>query len=239
MPAFGSDNEKLSLSHRRCTCSAIRNRRLDSPSPASRSPQGRAFRRGIEAFGRKTGAEALLELRGSLRSSWRGQWLYPLAGQSGRAWNKEQRSLGPRTSQPPRHPPTLGVFPAVLACGPGSPLPRPRPGTQAPRSHLRSPLLRAGPVAGAAGAGASLVAEAGAGHLCPAPRAPRNPATRSRAGDTTAAVSPSPAPRARGMRPARRALSETKSARPGKKIKSGSDHPSSARRTPLACGVLV
>lgn len=132
MPAFGSDNEKLSLSHRRCTCSAIRNRRLDSPSPASRSPQGRAFRRGIEAFGRKTGAEALLELRGSLRSSWRGQWLYPLARQSGRAWNKEQGSLGPRTSQPPP-PPT---YPRSISCCPRL---RTRLAATAPSSRYSGP----------------------------------------------------------------------------------------------------
>lgn len=62
--------------------------------------------------------------------------------------------------------------------------------------------------------------EAGAGHLCPVPRAPRNPATRSRAGNTTAVVSPSPAPRARRMRPAERALWENKSARLTKKLES-------------------
>lgn len=69
------------------------------------------------------------------------------------------------------------------------------------------------------------MAEAGADRLCPEPRAPRNPTTRSRAGDTTAAVSPSPAPRARGSRPAERGLSKTKSERPGGGGKSGSDQP--------------
>lgn len=210
---FLPDTEKLSQSHRCCTCSAIHNQRPDSSSLASRSPLRRVFRRGIEVYWGKTrgtpGALGVFKCpRGEDSGSTRQQ-----DSQGGRG---VKGSRGPHKSQPARRPPTLGVFPAVLACGPGSPLPLPRLGTQAPRSHLRSPLLRAGPVAGAAGAGASLVAEAGAGHLCPAPRAPRNPATRSRTGDSTAAVSPSPAPRARRRRPAERALSETKSARPTK-----------------------
>lgn len=83
------------------------------------------------------------------------------------------------------------------------------------------------------------MAEAGADRLCPVPRAPRNPATRSRAGDTTSAVSPSPAPRARGSRPAERGLSKTKSERPGGKKNQGLTSPSSAHGTRLGCGVLV
>lgn len=96
-------------------------------------------------------------------------------------------------------PPTLGARPAVLACGRDLPLRRPPPGTQAPRTRLQSPQLRAGPAAAAAGAEVAWAAGAGAGWQCLAPRAPRSPATRSRAGDTAAAFSPSRALRARGL----------------------------------------
>lgn len=99
-------------------------------------------------------------------------------------------------------PPTLEARPAVLACGPGWQPRRPPRGTQAPRTRLQSPPPRVGPAAAAAGAGAAWAVEVGAGQPCPAPRAPRSPATRSRAADTAAAVSPSREPRARGPRSA-------------------------------------
>lgn len=83
------------------------------------------------------------------------------------------------------------------------------------------------------------MAEAGADRLCPAPRAPRNPATRSRAGDRTAAVSPSQAPRARGSRPAERRLSKSKIREARKKKSQGLTCPSSARNTALGCDALV
>lgn len=134
-------------------------------------------------------------------------------------------------------PPTLGARPAVLACGRGW-SPRHLPlGTRAPRTRLRTPPPRAGPVAAATGAGAAWAAEAGAGRPCPAPRAPRSPATRSKAGDTAAAVSPSRAPRARGPRSAERERSKTKSARPEKS--QGLTSPSSAPEAPLGSGSLL
>lgn len=58
------DTEKLSQSHRRCTCSAIHNQGPDSPSPASRSPQGGFSAEELRRSGVKRGA--LLELLGSL-----------------------------------------------------------------------------------------------------------------------------------------------------------------------------
>lgn len=160
----------------------------------------------------------------------------PLAIRTGvrdrvRRWAAKPR-LVPLTGQPgpgAACPPTLAVRPAVLACERGWPLRRPPPGTRALRTRLRSPRLRAGPVAAATGAGAASTAEAGAGRPCPAPRAPRSPATRSRAGDTAAAVFPSPAPRARGPRPAEREQSRAKSTRPEK---SQGLKPSAGCRTP-------
>lgn len=87
------------------------------------------------------------------------------------------------------------------------------------------------------------MAEAGADPLCPAPRAPRNPATRNRAGDTTAAVSPSPAPRAQGPRPAERGAVEDQireaRKKKKKKVRVCLTSPSSARGTRLGGGALV
>lgn len=142
----------------------------------------------------------------------------------------------PSAGSPPPCPPTLGARPAVLACGRGWLPRRPPHGTQAQRTRLQSPPPRAGPVAATTGAGAAWAVEAGAGQPCPAPRAPRSPATRSRAGDTAAAVSPSRAPRARGPGSAEGASRETKSARPEKS--QGLTSPPSAPKTPWGSGSL-
>lgn len=99
------------------------------PIASQQKPPGRVFRRGIEALGSKTrGTPGAL----GVFKRFRGEGSGSTGQQDSQGGRGVKGNLGPRTNQPARRPPTLGVFPAVLACGPGSLLPRPRPDTQAP-----------------------------------------------------------------------------------------------------------